>query len=132
MQNKCIRFCLQLDNRSHIGLNELEKINWLNTNDRYRQNLCTIVFNSLHGNCPLYISKMFDVVQQGNRSTRFSYLKLSQPFRKTNMGQKSLSYTCPEEWNKLCNSLKKCETVNTFKHQLKKHFLDFLRTLLKN
>ena len=132
MQNKCIRFCLQLDNRSHIGLNELEKINWLNTNDRYRQNLCTIVFNSLHGNCPLYISKMFDVVQQGNRSTRFSYLKLSQPFRKTNMGQKSLSYTCPGEWNKLCNSLKKCETVNTFKHQLKKHFLDFLRTLLKN
>ena len=74
MQNKCIRFCLKLDNLSHIGKNELEKINWLNTYDKFRQNLCTIVFNSLHGKCPLYISEIFDVVQQGNRNTRFSYL----------------------------------------------------------
>ena len=29
-QNKCIRFCLQLGNRSHIGHKEFEQINWLN------------------------------------------------------------------------------------------------------
>ena len=127
MQNKCIRFCLQLDNMSHIGINELEKINWLNTYDRYRQNLCTIVFNSLHGKCPLYISEIFDVVQQDNRNTRFSYLKLRQPFRKTNMGQKSFSYTCPGEWNKLSNNLKNCQNLNTFKHKLKDHFLNLLK-----
>ena len=28
-QNKCIRFCLQLGNRSHIGIDELKIINWL-------------------------------------------------------------------------------------------------------
>ena len=127
MQNKCIRFCLKLDSMSHIGKNELEKINWLNTYDRYRQNLCTIVFNSLHGKCPLYISEIFDVVQQGNRNTRFSYLKIRQPFRKTNMGQKSISYTCPGEWNKLPNNLKSCQNANTFKHQIKKLFLNLLR-----
>ena len=28
-QNKCVRFCLHLDNRSHIGLTHLREINWL-------------------------------------------------------------------------------------------------------
>ena len=127
MQNKCIRFCLQLDNMSHVGIDELQKINWLNTYDRYRQSLCSLVFNSLLGKCPLYISEIFDVVQQDNRNTRFSYLRLRQPFRKTNMGQKSLSYTCPGEWNKLSANLKKCQNLNTFKHKLKNHFLDLLK-----
>ena len=34
-QNKCIRFCLQLGNRSHIGHKEFEQINWLNIEDRF-------------------------------------------------------------------------------------------------
>ena len=28
-QNKCIRFCLQLGNRTHIGTTEFKQINWL-------------------------------------------------------------------------------------------------------
>ena len=31
-QNKCIRYCLNLDNKAHIGTNEFLKINWLPTN----------------------------------------------------------------------------------------------------
>ena len=27
-QNKCIRYCLKLDNRAHIGANKSKKINW--------------------------------------------------------------------------------------------------------
>ena len=34
-QNKCIRFCLLLGNREHVGFEEFEKINWLNINDRF-------------------------------------------------------------------------------------------------
>ena len=30
-QNKCIRYCLNLDNKAHIGTNEFLKINWLLT-----------------------------------------------------------------------------------------------------
>ena len=93
MQNKCIRFCLQLDNRSHIGIEEFEKMNWLNTQDSYKQNVCTVVHKFFDGQCPFYISEIFDTVQESERITRFSYLKLKQPFRKTNMGQKSISYT---------------------------------------
>ena len=30
-QNKCIRYCLNLDNKAHVGMNEFLKINWLPT-----------------------------------------------------------------------------------------------------
>ena len=36
-QNKCIRFCLGLDNRSHIGVKEFKTINWLAVQNRYEQ-----------------------------------------------------------------------------------------------
>ena len=36
-QNKCIRFCLQLDKLSHISQKEFETINWLSIKERYNQ-----------------------------------------------------------------------------------------------
>ena len=34
-QNKCIRFCLNLGNRAHIGMKESKIINWLPTKGRF-------------------------------------------------------------------------------------------------
>ena len=39
LQNKCIRFCLQLDKMSHISQKEFETIDWLPVKERY--NHCT-------------------------------------------------------------------------------------------
>ena len=36
-QNKCIRFCLFLENRAHIGVKEFRKINWIPTRERFEQ-----------------------------------------------------------------------------------------------
>ena len=47
VQNKCIRFCLQLENKAHIGLIELKSINWLNTSDRYKQICGSSVFKEI-------------------------------------------------------------------------------------
>ena len=46
-QNKCIRFCLMLDNKSRISVNEFVKINWLNVNDRFKQCVSASVFKFL-------------------------------------------------------------------------------------
>ena len=43
-QNKCIRFCLQLGNRVHIGAKEFKEINWLQVGDRFKQCVCTTTF----------------------------------------------------------------------------------------
>ena len=48
--------------------------------------------------------------------------KLSQPLRKTNHGQKCLSYVAPSIWNKSPDFLKTTDNFNTYKHRVKKHF----------
>ena len=43
-QNKCIRYCLNLDNKAHVGTNEFLKINRLPTKKRVEQCICVNVF----------------------------------------------------------------------------------------
>ena len=43
-QNKCIRYCLNLDNRTHVGIDEFIKINWLPTKERVAQCISVIIF----------------------------------------------------------------------------------------
>ena len=123
-QNKCIRFCLQLDNRSHIGFKEFEKIDWLDTADRFKQILGTTVFKFFKSESPDYMSDLFKPARQNNINTRSTYLKLIQPFRKTNAGQNTLSYQGPGEWIKLPIFLKKETNINSFKHKVKIHYLN--------
>ena len=44
LQNKCIWFCLNLNNRAHIKRNEFEQINWLPVNDRSKQIISSMSF----------------------------------------------------------------------------------------
>ena len=126
-RNKCVRFCLLLGNRSHIGIKELEKINWLNINDRVEQCITVSVFKFFKNQGPAYMSDIF--LPDGNNrvSTRNSYNKLIQPFRRTTQGQNSLSYIGPSVWNKLSENTKKCNNVNTFKHNVKKHYFNEIK-----
>ena len=102
LQNKCIRFCLQLDNRAHVGITKFKKINWLPVDYRFRQCLAANVFKFFDDKCPLY---MKDV----------STMKLSQPLRRTNYGQNCISFLAPSVWNNLSNELKRCTNLrNTF------------------
>ena len=103
IQNKCIRFCPQLDNRHHIGFEQFVKINWLNCADRFKQNLCSTIFKFFENKTPKFMSEVFNISHQRNLNTRHSFLKLNQPMRKTNAGQNALSYKGPSELNKLRN-----------------------------
>ena len=44
-QNKCIRYCLKLDNRSHVGIDEFKKLNWLPTKERVYNVSASIYLN---------------------------------------------------------------------------------------
>ena len=99
-QNKCIRFCLQLGNRAHIGNGEFNKINWLNVRDRFEQCCSVHAFKFLNKMSPLYMNDIFEDVGIISYNTRNSFLRLKQPFRKTNQGQNCLSFFGPSVWNK--------------------------------
>ena len=60
-------------------------------------------------------------------NTRASFLKLIEPLRKTNCGQKTLSYLAPNIWNSIPVYLKATEGLNTYKHKMKKHFLNRIK-----
>ena len=121
-QNKCIRFCLQLGNRSHIGLNELKKINWLNVSDRFDQCVSSSAFKIFNNNSPTYMSEIYNPVSKNGINTRNGFLKLQQPSRKTKQGQNCLSYFGLSIWNKLPEKIKDSNNLNNFKHKIKDHY----------
>ena len=100
LQNKCIRFCLNLDIKAHIGLTEFQKINWLPINDRFEQFISSMVFKYFSYLNPLYKNEVFNLAGQNTTAARTSLFKLSQAMRKNNHGQKCLSYMAPSIWNK--------------------------------
>ena len=63
---------------------------------------------------------MFQWAAESNKTLRNDYPKLKHPFRKTTAGQNSLSFSGPSKWNKLPESTKKCNNINTFIHNLRK------------
>ena len=126
MQNKCICFRLQLDKMSTISHKEFKDLNWLPVVNSSEQYVISIVFKFINGNCLYYLNEFFEFGPEGNVSLRNNFLKLTRPFRNTNTGQKALSSIGPSFWNQISETLKKTDNLNTFKHNLKKHFFNQL------
>ena len=122
-QNKCIKFCLHLENRHRVVYENFKKINWLPVEDRVHQCILSHIFKFFTKKCPAYVDELFSPVNNEYMCTRKSYLKLNQPFRKTNLGKNTISFYGPLIWNKLNDDIKQCESLNTFKHKVKDYFL---------
>ena len=93
-QNKCIRFCLRLENRTHIRIEEYRKINWLPTKARFEQCLGVNIFKFFKNMSPTYISEVYQPFNYGHSMQRSTY-KLQIPYRSSIHGQKALSYLGP-------------------------------------
>ena len=89
LQNKCIPFYLNLNNRAHIGLDEFEKTNWLSINDLFEQCITSTTFKFFNSKYPAYMN-VFKQAGHPKTNTRASILKLSQNFRRTIHGQNTL------------------------------------------
>ena len=98
-QNKCVRFCQQLDKLKHISHEEFDRLSWLPVTYRFKQCVNAIVFKYFNEQCSNYLNEVFDVAIENNFQLRGSFQKLKCPFRKTNTGQLALSYICPIFWN---------------------------------
>ena len=115
-QNKCIRYCLQLDKMTHISKNEFETLNWLPVKDRFNQSINSIVFKYFIKQCPSYLNEVFKLACPNNLRSRYSYLKSICMFWKTNIGKNTLSFIGPSICKKNPEVLKKINSINTFKH----------------
>ena len=121
LQNKCIRFCVQLGNIEHIRTEYFDKISWLPMDQRFKQCLSISEFKFFSEMCPQYMNEIYSTV------TRNSSLKLFQPLLIKALIQKYFSYLGLFIWNGLPDDAKLSSNVNTFKHKVKKTLLTLLR-----
>ena len=102
------------------------KKNWLPTKKRVEQCICANVFKFFNQMSPQYTAEIFHP-SSSVHNTRRATQKLDIPFRKSCIGQKTLSYIGPKIWNNLPAQIKLSKSVNTFKHDIKKSFFDDLQ-----
>ena len=126
-QYKCIRFCLQLYKMTHISHKEFDILNWLPVAERFSQCINSIVFKYVNNQCPNYLNEVFQPAPENNIQTRWSFLKLKCPFHKTNAGQMALSYIGSTIWGKTPDMFTRTNDLNTFKRNLKEHYLKELK-----
>ena len=123
MQNKCIHFCLKLHKMHHISEEEFKLIDWLLISKRVDPCINTITYNFVSNTCSYYLNEIFEFAPHCSIGTRNNFSKLKNCFRKTNIGQKSISCIGPSIWNCLPDSVKRGNSLNTFKHNVKKRYL---------
>ena len=77
-QNKCIRFCLKLNDRSSIKSKNFEKIHWPPIHGRVSQcSLCS-VYIFVTRNCPNYFDEIYVPLKINEIHTHSSYQKLDK------------------------------------------------------
>ena len=69
------------------------------------------------------MAEIYKPASRPNVGTRNSYLKLTQPSRRTKLGQNCLSFIGPSIWNRLPTQIKDSNSVNNFKHKIKDYLL---------
>ena len=110
-QNKCLRFCLNLNNRAHLGQKEFKQINWLPIDDRFKEIISSMSFKFCNNTSPLFANDVFKAAGQSHTTTRASLLKLNRPLERTNHGQNNISYIAPIICSNLSNSLKPTDNL---------------------
>ena len=96
-------------------------MNWLPVNERMHQRICVLGYNFFNNTSPSYMSDIF-IPKKVVKHTRNSEQKFEIPFRRTNMGQNTLSYSGPVLWNNLSIDIKLAKSRNDFKHKMKLAF----------
>ena len=117
VQNKVVRFVLDLGPRTHIGQNELDKIGFLNTGDRARQIMLNHMYNVFHQIAPSYMCNSFNLIRH-QYATRYSQHSFSLPqFR--GIDRYNFSYQGAIAWNDLPVVIKCSNNKEIFKRKLK-------------
>ena len=77
----------------------------------------------VNSTCPFSPKEIFEFAPHCRIDTRNKFAIVKILFRKTNMGQKAISFVAPSLWNSLPELLKKTDNLNTFKHNVTNYSL---------
>ena len=101
----------------------IRSLNWPTIDDIIRSETAITIYRSLNGFVPVYLSNLFE-----KNSTRYvrklrnTDTDLSLPLRKTNNGQRAISFRGPKLWNQLEPDTKQAPSLATFKRKSKTNY----------
>ena len=102
----------------------LSDLHWLRVPERIEYKICLLMFKSINGLAPCYLSDNIELVssQQSRRKLRSSSsMDVLVPATKTKMGDRSFAVAGANAWNKLPSTLRDSPTLDIFKTRLKTH-----------
>ena len=128
MQNKIIRFILDLGPRTHIGSTEYSRVNMLPVSDRVKQLKLNHVFRIMNNQCPEYLKENFTKIKdtQLSHCTRASFNNFFLP-RVKNQASHSFYFSAIKDWNALPSKIKNITSEITFKSAIREYFLKELQ-----
>lgn len=124
VQNAAARFLTRSRKRDHITP-VLQSLHWLPVRYRVDFKILLIVFKSLHGMAPSYISELL-IERSETRSLRSSNQRLlfTPKTRLKSRGDRAFSSIAPRLWNELPSSIRLAPSVFIFKSRLKTYLFD--------
>ena len=121
MQNKVVRFVLNLDPRSHIGQRELDQLKMLYVKDRVIQLKMNHVFNISNGLSNSYLGSNFNHFSSIHHyNTRNSELNFILPKAKS-QACKTFYFTAIQDWNSLSTDIKSIRNKQSFKSAIRSY-----------
>ena len=135
IQNRLIRFVLDLDPRSHISRDHFVKLNWLPVSSRVDQITLSHVFRIRCDKAPCYMKENFIPASTvHNYATRFRVSSQSSSDFLTDtgrysipkvkgFGQKTFAYKGCTLWNDLPQSIRDSKNLTQFKSCVKSNLL---------
>ena len=124
VQNAAARVICNISRYEHISPT-LYNLHWLPVSYRIRFKILLLVYKTLNGLAPLYLSELIELKKPGryNLRTNSDTLLLKYPAFKslTTLGDRSFTCAAPKLWNSLPKAIRNANNVNTFKRLLKTH-----------
>ena len=100
----------------------LRTLHWLPVRARVEYKLATLSFKCLSSSAPLYLSQLLSpYIPSRTLRSQTAHLLTVPSFNLQTFGKKSFSVAAPELWNSLPLSLRKTDSLATFKKHLKTH-----------
>ena len=122
MQNKTVRFILNLGNRAHIGSKEFDKLDILGVTDRVKQNKLNHIFKIYNGTGPEYLNEHFNKISDTELRgcTRASTHNFFLP-RIKGQGSNTFYFSGIKNWNSLPARIKEIQNFKIFKDKVKRN-----------
>ena len=125
IQNTAARILAKCGNSFIHSKIILKKLHWLPIKQRIVYTILITTYKAYHSIAPKYICDLITRREYKRELRTNDQMNLVVPFvKRKHFGERSFSYAAPREWNKLELSIRKSESLESFKKKFKTYLFE--------